>query len=80
MKRCFSLLAAFLFTSLLSGEQTPGRTTLIVHVNVVPMSSDQVVRDQSVLIEDGKIKAIFRKVKPEEHVDQVLAAVEEIGA
>jgi len=28
---------------------------------------------------DAKIKAIFRKVKPEEHVDQVLAAVEELG-
>jgi thioredoxin-dependent peroxiredoxin len=27
---------------------------------------------------DAKIKAIFRKVKPEEHVDQVLAAVEGI--
>jgi peroxiredoxin Q/BCP len=25
---------------------------------------------------DGKIKAVFRKVKPEEHVDQVLAALE----
>src|SRR6516164_3805026 len=58
MKRCISLLAAFLLTSPLSAEETPAHTTLFVHVNVVPMSSDQVIRDQSVLIEDGKIKAI----------------------
>ena len=66
MKRCFSLLAAFLLTSLLSTEGTvavvPAHITLFVHVNVVPMSSDQVVRDQSVLIEDGRIKAIARDI------------------
>ena len=29
---------------------------------------------------NGNIKAIFRKVKPEEHVDQLLATLEETGA
>jgi hypothetical protein len=32
--------------------------TLFVHVNVVPMDSERVLRDQSVLVEDGRIAAV----------------------
>lgn len=33
-------------------------TTLFIHVNVVPMDSEHVLRDQSVLVEGGTIKAV----------------------
>jgi peroxiredoxin Q/BCP len=33
-------------------------------------------RSTFIIGSDGKIKAVFRKVKPEEHVDQLLAALE----
>jgi imidazolonepropionase-like amidohydrolase len=71
LARCFSLLVAFLLTSLLSTglavAAAPAHITLFVHVNVVPMSSDQVIRDHSVLIEDARIKAIGRDIPAPEN-------------
>ena len=36
--------------------------TLFTHVNVVPMDQEHVLQDQSVLVEDGRIKAIGAKL------------------
>ena len=48
----------------------PEATTLFTHVNVVPMDSERVLRDQSVLIEAGTIKAIGKSlpVPPQAHL------------
>lgn len=48
----------------------PETTTLFTHVNVVPMDSERVLRDQSVLVEAGTIKAIGRSLTapPQAHI------------
>ena len=55
-----SIASLFFSVSVLAA--TPGpkgmAVTAFVHVNVLPMDSDRVLRDQTVLVEDGKIAAI----------------------
>jgi hypothetical protein len=54
-------LAAIAFAA---GAQAAGspqpETTAFTHVNVVPMTRDQVLRDQTVIVENGRITAIGR--------------------
>ena len=51
----FAVIAAY--ETPISRAETPPATAF-VHVNVVPMDQDHVLRDQTVLIEDGTIAAI----------------------
>jgi imidazolonepropionase-like amidohydrolase len=49
----FSILAMFL-----PADADTARATAFVHVNVVPMDRERVLRDQTVLVADGRITAI----------------------
>jgi hypothetical protein len=53
---CFTLLAAVLLASPVTAAAAA--PTLFVHVNVVPMDRERVLRDQSVLVQDGIIAAV----------------------
>ena len=55
-----ALLLTVLFPSAARAAQAPSGTTAFVHVNVVPMDRERVLRDQTVIVEDGRIKAIGR--------------------
>ena len=64
---CLSVgLALFLFCasnrSQAAETTTSAPQTLFTHVNVVPMDSERVIRDQSVLIEGDTIKAIGKNI------------------
>jgi hypothetical protein len=55
-------LAVILVQLLLLGAAVPGlaRDTAFLHVNVVPMDRERVLRDQTVVVSDGRIVAIGR--------------------
>jgi imidazolonepropionase-like amidohydrolase len=53
----FSILAFAIFGVSIARAETPP-TSAFVHVNVVPMDQEHVLRDQTVLVEDGTIAAI----------------------
>lgn len=44
-------------------DTEPAKTTAFVHVNVVPMDRERVLRDQTVLVRGGRIVAIGRNVE-----------------
>jgi imidazolonepropionase-like amidohydrolase len=50
-----ALVVSFLAVGNLAGQST---MTAFVHFNVVPMTSDTVLRDRTVLVAEGKITAI----------------------
>jgi len=50
------------------GEPSASTAILFVHVNVIPMDHDRVLRDQSVLVEDGVIKAVGSVISAPLHV------------
>lgn len=50
-------LAALLFAAL-APVAAWAQSTAFVHVNVVPMDSERVLRDQTVLVRDGRIEAV----------------------
>ena len=53
------LLAAVLFCPLVYGEpNSKTQPIAFVNVNVVPMDSERIIADQTVLIQDGRIRAI----------------------
>ena len=57
----FHLIASAIFIQLLvagSLQASPAQPTLFVHVNIVPMDKERVLKDQSVLVQDGAIAAI----------------------
>ncbi len=61
IRRASLMMTVFLALLGPAGEirsEEPASATLFVHVNVVPMNNEQVLRDQSVLVEGGTIKAI----------------------
>ena len=53
----FALAIAF---SNLSAPAQPAPATAFIHVNVVPMDREIVLRDQTVIVKDGKIVASDR--------------------
>lgn len=55
--RLMALLAALALASVASAQSGP-QSTAFVHVNVAPMDSEHVLRDQTVLVKDGRIEAI----------------------
>jgi imidazolonepropionase-like amidohydrolase len=57
---CFSLLACAIFLPFVAraGETPAPATTAFVHVNVVPMDRERVLRDQTVIVASGKIVAV----------------------
>ena len=60
--RCFTVLAATGLIAAgpaLAGEPEP---IVIEHVNVVPMDRERVLRDQTVSVEDGTIRAVGKRV------------------
>ena len=58
------LSIALLFASVAAHADTePAKTTAFVHVNVVPMDKDRVLRDQTVLVRGDRIVAIGRNVE-----------------
>lgn len=57
MKR-FKYIAWLLPVALLSAGFANAQTTVFVNVNVVPMSSERILGEQSVLIEDGVIRVV----------------------
>ena len=62
---CFLKLAAALLlwnASCAATAMAADTVTLFTHVNVVPMDREHVLPDQSVLVEDGRIKAIGSKL------------------
>lgn len=54
--RIAALLAAALFSASAPASESP--TIAFTHANVVPMSSDRVLHDQTVVIEHGRIAAV----------------------
>ncbi|OEZ58175.1 amidohydrolase [Duganella sp. HH105] len=57
-----ALLSSVCMAALLFAVVAPvaawAQTTAFVHVNVVPMDSERVLRDQTVLVRDGRIEAV----------------------
>ncbi|WP_444844126.1 amidohydrolase family protein [Duganella caerulea] len=56
--RPVALLAALALASAAWAQSGPPQSTAFVHVNVAPMDSDHVLRDQTVLVKDGRIEAV----------------------
>jgi len=50
--------AGVLASSIVFAEEKPPQTTAFVHVNVVPMDRERVLRDQTLIVTDGKIASI----------------------
>ena len=46
------------FSSLFASAQSPPAAVAFTHVNVVPMDSERVLRDQTVLVEQGRIRRL----------------------
>jgi imidazolonepropionase-like amidohydrolase len=57
---CFSLLHSIVFAQIADSRSTP---VVITHVNVIPMDSERVLEDQTVIIENGMISAIGKDLK-----------------
>lgn len=57
-----SLALSFL-SAAAHADAEPAKTTAFVHVNVVPMDRERVLRDQTVLVRGGRIVAIGRNVE-----------------
>ena len=55
---CTILTASFSIPALALPAGHPGAVTAFIHVNVVPMDAERVLRNQTVLVENGKIAAI----------------------
>lgn len=51
-----------LAASALAGQDSQGAITAFVGVNVVPMDADRVLRNQTVLVENGTIVAVGRRI------------------
>jgi hypothetical protein len=65
LRRVALIFPLFLFCLAAFGQTHPSIqsvSTLFVHVNVVPMDTDHVLSNQSVLVEGGKIKAIATSI------------------
>lgn len=59
-----ALSIALLFASASAhADAESAKTTAFVHVNVVPMDREHVLRDQTVLVRDGRIVAVGRKLE-----------------
>ena len=60
MTNSLSCISATLAVSLLTAGDLAGQSTVtaFVHFNVVPMTSDTVLRDRTVLVADGRITAV----------------------
>jgi len=58
--RFCSLLACAMAAPFAFANEAPKAATAFVHVNVVPMDRQRVLRDQTVLVEDGTIVALGR--------------------
>ena len=54
-----------------TGAPAADTATLFTHVNVVPMDREHVLPNQSVLVEDGRIKAISEKLSPPADVHEI---------
>ena len=60
---CCSLICATLLPAAAAfAEDVPAHATAFVHVNVVPMDRERVLRDQTVIVEGDRIAAIGRDV------------------
>tara|TARA_B100000678_G_scaffold2156_1_gene1927 strand:- start:1602 stop:1889 length:288 start_codon:yes stop_codon:yes gene_type:complete len=46
------------FSALPVAAQSPSSAVALTHVNVVPMGSGRVLRDQTVLVEQGRIRCL----------------------
>jgi len=55
-------LIFFLFCGIAYSGTGPATATLFIHVNVIPMDRDRVLRDQSVLVAGGTIEAIGKDI------------------
>lgn len=62
-----AVLMSFLFSPTVAAAVPAADPVLFVHVNVLPMDRDRVLRDQTVLIENGAIAAIGPHVDAPEH-------------
>lgn len=49
-------------TALSFSSETPASSTAFVHVNVIPMDADRVLKDQTVVVEQGSITAVGASV------------------
>lgn len=58
------LLSAFACTATSQASETP--PTTFTHVHVVPMDSERVLRDQTVIVKEGKVSAIGTNLTPPE--------------
>ena len=62
----YLLFCTFIFASLLPAaamaDEVPSHTTAFIHVNVVPMDRERVLRDQTVIVAGDRIAAIGRDV------------------
>ena len=65
LKKGFSLFLCFFYFAITSIGQTPtGPSYVIVHVNVIPMTSDTILKNKMVTIKNGIIMAISNSNKP----------------
>jgi len=64
MLRCISALsiALFFLSATAHADAEPAKATAFVHVNVLPMDREHVLRDQTVLVRGDRIVAIGRRV------------------
>jgi len=64
MLRCISALsiALFFLSAAAHADAEPAKATAFVHVNVLPMDREHVLRDQTVLVRGDRIVAIGRRV------------------
>ncbi len=65
----FLIILLLLPNFALAMQTNASKTFVITNVNVIPMDSERVLKDQNVVIENGKIKALgsAEKVKPPEN-------------
>ena len=59
---CSLICATLLPAAAAFAEDVPSHATAFVHVNVVPMDRERVLRDQTVIVEGDRIAAIGRDV------------------
>ena len=53
------LLWSIWWPHVVRADDGPTQTTAFIHVNVVPMDRERVLRDQTVIVEGGKIVALI---------------------